>query len=279
MALKDLLVMVDDTAASAARIDVAAQLAVRNDAHLTALYVVNEPVLPGYIEAELPQEVRDVRRRQVDEQAAQAGARFDETMNRYGLTARSEWRVAHGDPTTAAATHGRYADLIVVGQLDPSFSRDLDVVVPQDLLFEGGRPLLVVPYIGHFKTVGERIVVGWNASREAGRAVGDAMALLSAAKRVVVMATNPKPGPFGLGDEPGADIAKHLSRHGCKVEATHIITEDLEPGDTILNLAADEGCDLIVMGAYGRSRLRELVLGGMTRYMLQHMTVPVLMSH
>ncbi|MGF7174316.1 universal stress protein [Azospirillum doebereinerae] len=279
MALKDLLVVVDDGAASAARLDLAARLAARDDAHLTALYAYTDVSLPGYIQAEIPADLRAGRRKDLDARVARAAQRFDDAMRRHGRTERSEWLAVERDPTTAAAVHGRYADLIVVGQPDPDRDRDELVAQPADLLFESGRPLLVVPYAGTFATIGERVLVGWNGSREAARAIGDALPLLRGAKRVVVMAANPKPGPKGLGDEPCADIARHLSRHGCRVEATHVATDVVEPGDTILNTAADEGCDLLVMGAYGRSRLRELVLGGMTRYMLQHMTVPVLMSH
>lgn len=279
MALKDLLVVIDGDAASAARLDLAARLAARNDAHLTALYAFTEMMLPGYIEVEIPAELRAARREAVKDQVAQARQRFEDAMRQHGLTERSEWLAVERDPTIAAAVHGRYADLIVVGQPDPGRDRDTPVAQPADLLFEAGRPLLVVPYAGHFASVGERVLVGWNGSREAARAIGDALPVLTTAKKVVVMAANPKPGPHGLGDEPCADIARHLSRHGCKVEATHVATDVVEPGDTLLNMAADEGCDLLVMGAYGRSRLRELVLGGMTRYMLQHMTIPVLMSH
>ncbi|WP_029010953.1 universal stress protein [Azospirillum halopraeferens] len=279
MALKDLLVVVDDTPAAAARIDVAARLAADNDAHLTGLYVIAHAPLPAYVAAELPEDVRDAQRRADEERAVAAGRDFDDRMRRFGLTDRSEWRVVRGDPTTAAALHGRYADLLVVGQVDPRRDRDVPVAMPQDLVFDCGRPVLVVPYAGSFATVGERVLVGWNASREAARAVADALPLLSRAKRVVVLAVNPAPGAAGLGDEPGADIARHLSRHGCKVEAAHITTHQVEPGDTMLNTIADESCDMVVMGAYGRSRLRELVLGGMTRYMLQHMTVPVLLTH
>lgn len=279
MALKDLLVVVDDSPAAEARIDAAAQLAVRNDAHLTGLYVVGHVALPAYVETELPQSVRAAQRDLEQEHARTLHARFDDHMRRHGLTDRSEWRALRGDPTEVTAVHGRYADLVVVGQVDPHRDRDVPVALPQDLLFECGRPILVVPYAGTFTTIGERIVVGWNASREAARAVGDAMPLLSRANRVIVMAVNPRHGASGLGDEPGADIARHLSRHGCRVEAAHITTEQVDPGDTMLNTIAEESADLVVMGAYGRSRLRELVLGGMTRYMLQHMTVPVLMSH
>lgn len=279
MAFKDLLVVVDDGDASAARLDLAAGLAARSDAHLTALYAFSDVALPGYIQTELPAELRAGRRRALEEQVAQTAARFEDAMRRHGLTGRSEWVAMERDPTSAAALYGRYADLIVVGQPDPNRDRDALVAQPADLLFESGRPLLVVPYAGRFATVGERVLVGWNGSREAARAIGDAMPLLASAKRVVVAAANPKPGPNGLGDEPCADIARHLSRHGCKVEAAHVATDVIEPGDMVLNMLADEGCDLLVMGAYGRSRLRELVLGGMTRFILQHMTVPVLMSH
>ncbi|MGQ9372033.1 universal stress protein [Azospirillum sp. ST 5-10] len=279
MALKDLLVVVDDGPAAAARIDVAAQLAARHDAHLTGLYVIAQPPLPAYVAAELPEEVRNAQRRAAEDRAAAAGRAFEERVRRFGLTDRSEWRAVRGDPTQAAALHGRYADLVVVGQIEPRRDRDTPVVMPQDLVFECGRPLLVVPYAGSFATVGERVLVGWNASREAARAVSDALPLLTTAQRVVVLAVNPPSGFAGLGDEPGADIARHLSHHGCRVESAHITTRQVEPGDTMLNTIADESCDLVVMGAYGRSRFRELVLGGMTRYMLQHMTVPVLLAH
>lgn len=279
MSFKDLLVLVDDSAASAVRLDLAARLAAQNDAHLTGLYAVNDVLLPGYIEAELPDALRATRRRNRDEQTARQADHFATVMRQHGLTDRSEWLAVDGDPTIAAAVRGRYADLIIVGQPDPDRDRDTPVAQPADLLFEAGRPLLVVPYAGRFASVGERVLVGWNGSREAARAIGDALPVLSRAKRVVVMAANPKTGPHGLGDEPCADIARHLSRHGCKVEASHVVTDVVEPGDSLLNMAADEGCDLLVMGAYGRSRLRELVLGGMTRFILQHMTVPVLMSH
>ncbi len=279
MPLKDLLVVTDATPGAAARIDVAAQIAARFDAHLTALYVAGHAALPAYVEAELPDEVRSQHRRLADEKALKVRAVFDEHMRRHGITDHSEFRYVRGEPTDVAAVHGRYADLVVVGQVDPKRDRDVPVVLPQDLLFECGRPLLVVPYAGTFPTVGRNVLLGWNASREAARAAGDALPLLGAAERVLVLSVDPRPGMTGLGDEPGADIAKHLAHHDCKVEVAHAASDHIDPGDAMLNTIADQSIDLVVMGAYGRSRIRELVLGGMTRHMLQHMTVPVLMSH
>lgn len=279
MALKDLLVVVDDQPAAPARIAAAAELAVRTDAHLTGLYVVAPLFMPAYVEAELPQAVRQAQREMEAEQTLRMRALFEDEIRQRGLTDRSEWRAVRGHPSDTVAVHGRYADLVIVGQVSPDRDRDVPVVLPQELLFTCGRPLLVVPYAGQFPTIGTRIALGWNASREAARAVADAMPLLARAERVIVLAVNPPPGLQGLGDEPGADIARHLSRHGCRVEAARMTTEQIEPADLMLNTVADESCDLVVMGAYGRSRLRELVLGGMTRHMLLHMTVPVLMSH
>jgi nucleotide-binding universal stress UspA family protein len=121
-------------------------------------------------------------------------------------------------------------------------------------------------------------MVGWDAGREATRAVNDALPLLERAKSVDVVSINPKKvGKHG--DEPGADIGLHLSRHGVKVNVQHLETRDIDPGDTLLSRVSDKGCDLLVIGGYAHSRLRDLVVGGVTETMLEHMTVPVLMSH
>ena len=114
---------------------------------------------------------------------------------------------------------------------------------------------------------------------EATRAVHDALPILVGARLVHVIAVNPSGGMAGHGDVPGADICLHLSRHGVNAVCEHIRSEDLKIGEMLLSRAADEDVDLLVMGAYGRSRLRELVMGGATRHLLGHMTVPVLMSH
>lgn len=280
MAMRDLLVVVDDTPATAARIEVAATLARDHDAHVTGLWV-DEPInVPVHVAVEIPDAVLRQFEARATEKADAAKARFEGIMDRFGVAARAEWRRVEGDPTAVTAVHGRYADLVIVGQIPHDRDADAPLVAPEDLLFECGRPLLVVPHVGHFPTVGRRIIVGWNASREAARAVGDGMDLLTRADKVLVMAVNPRrKGLNGLGDAPGADIAHHLSRHDCKVEAAQTANDQLDPGDTLLNLISDTSSDLVVMGAYGRSRLREMVLGGMTRFMLRHATVPLFMSH
>ena len=136
-------------------------------------------------------------------------------------------------------------------------------------------------YVGTFETVGRNVIIAWNNSRESARAVADALPLLTGAERVTILALNPKGGVEldGHGDVPGADIALHLARHDVNVDAAQLVTEDVSVADMLLSRAADEGADLLVISAYGHSRLGELVLGGVTRSILAHMTLPVLMSH
>ncbi len=165
--------------------------------------------------------------------------------------------------------------MVVLAQ--PDHSGELESHIAEDVVLSSGRPALVVPYIGAAKTIGERVMVAWDASREAARAVHDALPVLERAKSAVVLVINPHRGNHGA--EPGADIALHLARHGVEVEAQHLEVNDLSVADALLSRLADNGIDLLVMGAYGHSRLRELVLGGVTRQIFQEMTVPVLMSH
>ena len=279
MALKDILVIVDDTPQAAARIDVAVTLATDHDAHLTGLCVSAPAVVPSYLETYLTDSMRAAYQAEEDGRMARAEQRFMDCLRRAGRLERSEWRAVGGYPIDVAAVHARYADLVVVGQLDPATEFALPAVEPETLMFECGRPVLVVPYVGHFPTVGQRVLVGWNGGREAARAVADALPLLERARAVTVLAVNTDPGGAGEADDPGVDIAGHLARHGIAAEAAHFISEPHEVGDTLLNTTTDLSCDLIVMGAYGRSRLRSLVLGSLTGFILEHMTVPVLLSH
>jgi nucleotide-binding universal stress UspA family protein len=149
----------------------------------------------------------------------------------------------------------------------------------EQLVLASGRPVLLIPYIGAGATMGERVVIGWDASREAARAVSDALPILERAASVVVVTINPRQRDFGHGEMPGTDIALHLARHGVKVEVQRVETRDMDVGNALLSHLAGQSADLLVMGGYGHSRLREIVLGGATRTVLGDMTVPVLMSH
>ena len=278
MAYKSILVHVDREPPAARRIDAAAAVAAAQGGHLIGLYVTDRPHLPGYVAVELPADLIASWERNVVDGRAQAKALFEERTRLAGVSA--EWREAEGDAVLQVALHARYSDLAVIGQLDSERvpaggAGDL----PDRLAIEVGRPVLIVPYAGKFPTIGRHVVVAWNASREATRAVADAMGFLTLAKRVTILCVNPTGGLSGHGDVPGADIALTLARAGVKAEATHIVSGDVGVGDLLLSRIADLGADLLVMGAYGHSRVSEMILGGATRQILGSMTVPVLMSH
>jgi nucleotide-binding universal stress UspA family protein len=192
----------------------------------------------------------------------------------------AEWREIPEGPDADPALHARYADLAILGQLDPERAEpDLIRPRPDQVALASGRPVLIVPYAGHFDNAGRRVLIAWNATREAARSVSDAMPLLTSAELVTVLTIDPREGPHGHGEIPGADIALHLARHGVKAEIERTVSAGLPVGEVLLSRAADLGADLIVMGAYGHSRAREMLLGGATRSVLRSMTVPVLMSH
>jgi nucleotide-binding universal stress UspA family protein len=279
MKLCEILVHLDQSPRAEARLDIAASLARQHGAHLTALQVIDVaiPVMAmadggggGAAIAELMEQMR--------QSALAAGvklkAAFEAALAREGIM--GEWRQVEGATPEILALHGRYADLLVLGQDDPE-SNSADLL--ETVLFDSGRPVLAIPFAGNFKSIGKRVLVGWNASREATRALHDALPLIAKAENTTVFLANPKRGLGAHGEEPGADIARHLARHGLKVEVAKAVAEDVADSALLLNHASDMGADLLVMGAYGHSRLREFILGGVTRSLLREMTIPVLLSH
>ena len=150
-------------------------------------------------------------------------------------------------------------------------------MVDEGVLFNSGRPVIFVPYIQKGGLKLDRVMICWDGSRAATRAIADAMPFLKKAKQVeIVMVASKK----AKDDEiPGVDLAQHLARHGLKIDVKRITATETDVGSTILSYAADSSADMIVMGGYGHSRLREFILGGVTRGLLESMTVPVLMSH
>lgn len=281
MALKDILVHLDGTSGSATRQRLAAALARRTGAHLTAIYVVDVmlPVLAASDAASgaVLGNLIDQMRNDALAEAAKIEADFREMLRREDL--QGEWRVAEGSAPELVALHARYADLAMVGQASPDDGQPSAMAIVEAALFDSGRPVLVVPYTGDFATLGTRVLVGWNASAQAARAVNDAIPVIAPEARVIVSSVNPRHGIDAHGEEPGADIARHLARHDLKVEVEHTVAPEIGAGDLLLNRASEITADLIVVGAYGHSRLRETVLGGVTRSLLKTMTAPVLMAH
>lgn len=281
MAYKNILVALDPDPRFRERLSLAAGLAERFDAHLTGLFVApgTETLMHfGYYDPILRDPLNEQLREQTRSQEEAVHQAFEQIVGRGGISA--EWRPVRGYPTEIVALHGKYADLIVLGQLDPDDKQALLIRPrPEDVALLVGAPTLIVPYVGKFGQIGKRVLVGWNASREAKRAIDDALPLLAAASSVTVLAVNPQKNPMAHGDVPGADIALYLARHGVKAQVEQAVVPDLGVGEALLSSASDLSSDLLVMGCYGGSRVRELVLGGATRTVLESMTLPVLMAH
>jgi nucleotide-binding universal stress UspA family protein len=279
MPIKDILVQVDGGKAAPARYAAAIGLAKDHGAHLTGLCLAVEPPVPATVLGLVPPEAMASQREMVREQAETAIAQFRLAVEKAGLPGEGRVvQVLDFDAVDVFVTHVRHCDLAVLGQQDPEDFLPLGPDFPADVLMSCGRPGIVVPFIGAPPILGQRVLVAWDGGREAARAVNDAMPLLERAHSVAVLSVNPEDAGTGERD-PGADIALHLARHGVKVTAARTIARETAVGDVLLADIADNGIDLLVMGAYGHSRLREWALGGVTRHILAHMTVPVLMSH
>lgn len=250
------------------------------DAHLTISCLVAEPYVPAVVGAHIP---ADLLRQQLVEAEREADVRLgtarDQAVRR-GLRVETRRETGPLDRLPALlARQARHADLVVVGQADPEAGSVDDALLAEAAFMDSGRPALVIPYIGARTLPPRQVILGWDGSREAARAAADALPFLTHAARVVVLIVDAARRPEQLGAEPGADIATHLARHGVKVEVRQVPSGGLSTGDVILSQASDEGADLLVIGGYGHSRLRERVLGGVTRHLLEHMTCPVLLSH
>jgi nucleotide-binding universal stress UspA family protein len=279
MGYRSFLVQVDDTDQSDRRIRVAARLARSYGAELQGVYLTAASEMTPFKAAMLPDSVVESRLQETGRAQAGAESRFRAGAAAEQLTAVS-WSAPAGPALAAAVLHLCYADIAVVGQPLPE---DADATFASDLLYgmlmDSGRPLLVVPHYGDYPVVGQNVLIAWKESRESTRAVCDALPLLKRAGKVVVMAIASPKDDAAAGPHSGAAIAAYLARHDIKVTVRPEVAEDIEVGELLLSRAADLSTDLIVMGAYSRGRLAERVLGGVTRLMLQSMTVPVLMSH
>ena len=257
--------------------DYATSVAGTLEAHVTGIAIAFIPNIPGASMGYLPIETIEAQQRDNKDAAETAIDRFAAASASAGVTATP--RLVRAGFNSAAEEFGRLArrfDLAIVGQGDPEAGA-VETVIVETTLFESGRPLIIVPYIQKAPLKLDRVMVCWDGSRAAARAIADAMPLFERAGNIeVVTVTNER----GKRDSvEGADMGQHLARHGLKVEVTRIAPGDVDVIDALLSHAADSGADFMVMGGYGHSRLREFVLGGVTRSMLRTMTVPTLMSH
>ncbi|HEY0183746.1 MAG TPA: universal stress protein [Rhodopila sp.] len=285
MNFKNVLVYLDGSDRSEVIMQMAASFAKRHEARLSGLHVVGFPLptqtgtdsIDAFGKLCPPRSLAMIREFALAT-ADRAETIFREQLNRTGLS--GDWHAPEGMVAYTAGIHARDFDLTIAGQIDPAHpplgTRRL---VPEALLLESGRPVLILPCIGQFDTIGENVLIGWNRSREAARAMNDALPILEKARSVAVL-TCVSGQPEPRNDEPDpASIVSHLACHGVAATASIQEIGTATVAVALLDHAARNPTDLLVMGGYGRSRLREVILGGTTRAILREMTLPVFIAH
>ncbi|MEJ0023852.1 MAG: universal stress protein [Alphaproteobacteria bacterium] len=277
---KDLFVPVVRTAADEAAIAFADQLAARAEGGFTALltqplpaaFYAADPFSTGELWGAVLAELRQENDREV--------ARLKQRLAK--ATSTTALRATALDDLIARETvvmSARHADLTILQAAHDEADRAFRGTLVEAVLFQSGRPMLIVPP-GYQKSAAfERVVIGWNASREAARAVGDAASILEAAKTVTIVTVDAKSDELGVEVSTGRELAAHLSRRGVNVEVRNELSQGRPQGDVLLDIAAGLSADVIVLGGYGHSRARELVLGGVTRELLRSADRPLFMSH
>src|SRR5262245_44901585 len=246
-------------------------------AHAAGVAFQYDPIMPTALMDDVPPDVIDTQRAENERAANAATSRFDAAARLASVL--SETRIVESSMAGVATRFAHIArrfDLSVVAQARPEADGPEALIIEQ-ALFDSGRPVLVVPYVQSAPFKADRVMLCWDGSRTAARAAADAMPFLSRAKAVEVFIV--ESGKLKSDEIPGADIGAHLSRHNRNVSVTRTAAGDIDVASVILSHAADTGADMMVMGGYGHSRLRELILGGATRAILSSMTVPTLMSH
>jgi nucleotide-binding universal stress UspA family protein len=281
MDYKTIVVHLDCGKRRSERLQLSVAIAEKFDAYLIGVFALEVLRIPPYAAAEAGPVIMGIEQKRRTEAEQAAKREFQEKVA--GRTGKAEWReFAWGDAVASVTFSARCADLLVIGQLDPD-NYEADGLPPyftEDVVLSAGKPVLVVPYAGHFPQVGDHPLVAWNGAREASRALADALPLLTRSETVdVVWFDRPKMPVLETDEVARRDVSRYLERHRVNAKVSQSVYEDLDVGDAIVSEASTQLADSIVMGAYGHSRLRERVLGGATRKVLDTMTVPVLMSH
>lgn len=280
MSYKTVLVHLNDERRAARLLDFAVPFARAHDAHLIGLYVVPLPVVLNEWPDLAIAEMLEAQRKAYRDEGKRVGELFRAKTS--DLPRPSEWRLIESQYATAAdalVQAARMADLVIAPQADAKWHLTNTLDAAEAAIMESGRPVLVVPNAGAAEPCPSHVTIAWNGKRESTRAAFDALPIIEKAGRADVVWVDPKPGSAAAGDIPCAELAVTFARHGIKAEARSLQAQDEGVSAALREDAKRSGSGLLVMGAYGHSRLREFVLGGATRNTMHAMTVPVLFSH
>ena len=284
MLYKSFLTFVDGSEASALRLSTACAMAERHDAHLTTVALTQHPSFHIGYQSVAASTVYFEELRQAHEQARALSDEAQTALRAAGRSGDVRW----GSDTASglaeiAAIHARYADLTMVGQpADPEDSKAtqaLTEAVLQGVLFNSGRATVMIPRGWDAGAFGRRILIAWDPVQQAARALADALPFIAEAETVTVALVNPEPEPSRYGDEPGADLAAALARHGVALTVDRLSGSGASVAEAIRDHARITGSDLIVMGGYGNALWRQSLIGGVTHAMIRDTEIPILMAH
>lgn len=281
MSIKTILVSLNAKDRADVVLRIACELAREHEAHLIGIYVVPDVKPVAMFEAYLATDFFEEQQKHFDRCGDKMQRLFKKETAKYSLT--SEWVQVRASNQILAddviALSGQ-ADLIVINQTEAwATSLDPEPDFADRLIMASGRPVLMVPNSGEFRTVGKKVIIGWKPTREAVRAVHDALPMLVKSENVILVTIDTQDASYAEASPSTHQMVEMLRRHGINAAEQAVVISDIPVEEALLNEAAVHGSDLIVVGAYGHSRLRELLLGGVTRFLLNHSTVPVLMSH
>jgi nucleotide-binding universal stress UspA family protein len=280
MSYKTILVSLNEVGRVAESAAAAISLARETGAHVSGLYVVPAVQVYPSVGFEAAPQVFEGNRSFFKDNAARVKQVFEDALTREGLH-HDFHQIDARTPVIAdeVITAGRSADLVIVSATNPDEITGVERDFVEQVVMSVGRPVIVLPFQGDAQVTVDEIVVGWDGGREASRAAFDALPLLKLAGKVRIVRVDPQKDPALRGSVAGADLAESLARHGVKAETQGYPTDGMDEGQALMRCAEDSGAGLIVMGAYGHSRLAEFIFGGATRFVLTRMTRPVLMSH
>jgi nucleotide-binding universal stress UspA family protein len=276
MTIKDIFTIVDVNNERMVASSAALELASRVGAHATGLALAMEPLAPGFLASPIPAEYLVEAINASENAAKEAAKRFDEKAVALGVPAESRNATVYSGGTPVIVRQAQLSDLVVIGQENPDQPEPMRSALLEALLFDAGVPLLIIPYDWVKPVSFDKIMIAWDGSSTSARAVHAALPVLKCAKSIEIAMVS---GSKKVDGVPGADAATYLARHGLNVTVEKVERQGNDVTATLVNRAGTIGADLCVMGGYGHNRFREFVLGGVTRNMLEQMTIPTLMSH
>jgi len=276
MTVRDIFTIVDIYNDKMNAAEAALELASRRKAHVTGLALALEPIAPGFLASPVPAEYLVEAITNAENSAKTAAVAFSDKAKAMGVDAEARTATVYSGGTPAIVRQAQLSDLIIVGQDDPEHGEPMRSAIIEALLFESGVPVLVIPSGWTQPVHTDKVMIAWDGSSTAARAVHAALPALKVATSIeVVMVAGSKK----WSGEPGADVASYLARHDHTVTVTTLPRTAPEVSTVLINHAAESGATMLVMGGYGHNRFRQFVLGGVTRDMLERMTIPTLMTH